>query len=444
MSKRKKLVLLLPVIALAGAAAAWLAVGRTPQAKAENPGQAAKAPLVEVEAARVGDMTQTLELTGEVVATNAVVIAATKEGPITYCPWREGDEVRAGEKLVEIDREVHRAEVEASRAALMLAEAKLADLKAGARPEEIEKAEANLAKWRATVEESRKSYQRQAELIKQEFTSQQSFDQARERMKVTEAELAAAEEALRMLRAGPTTTELAVQEAAVKEASAKLALADAHLAECVIAAPFDGRIAHVHVRPGDLAVPRSPLIEMYAPASLVVRFSVPEVYAAAVRTGLRLEATLDALPGRTFPAQVVRVYPQLDPVMRTRTAEAKFTPPVDLMPHQFARLTLELGLARQAVLIPTEAVIETAQGETIAFVVEAGKAVRRKVTLGIEGKRSVQVSQGIAPGEHVVVRGNEGLTDGAPVRIAGAGEGAEKPGRQGTAAARPMAAEDER
>ena len=441
MIKRKRILLILPAVLLAGAAAAWLAAGKTPEANAPKPGQGPKAPLVEVEPARIGEMARTLELTGEVVATNAVVIAATSEGPIVHSPWREGDEVRTGEKLIEIERQVYRAEVQAARAALAVAEARLADLKAGARPEEIEKAEANVARCLATCAEARKAYARQEQLIKQDFTSQQSVDQAREKVEVAEAELRAMQEALRMLKAGPTVTQIAVQEAAVKEALAKLALAEAHLAECVITAPFDGRITRVHVRSGDLAVPRSPLIEMYAPASLVVRFCVPEAYAAAVRPGLRLEAALDALPGRMLAGEVVRAYPQHDSTMRTRTVEAKLAQTADLMPHQFARVTVQLGSASDAVIIPAEAVTETPQGERIVFVVEAGKAARRKVALGIEGRQSVQVVQGITPGDQVVVRGNEGLKDGAPVRIAGAGEGPEKPGRRASAASRPMAAE---
>lgn len=444
MIKRKRILLILPAVLLAGAAAAWLAAGKTPEANAPKPGRGAKAPLVEVQPARVGDLARILELTGEVVATDAVVIAATSEGPIVHSPWREGDEVRTGEKLVEIEREVYRAEVQAAKAALAVAEAKLADLKAGARPEEIEKAEANVARCQATCAEARKAYARQEQLIKQDFTSQQSVDQAREKVDVAEAELRAMQEALRMLKAGPTATQIAVQEAAVKEASAKLALAEAHFAECMIAAPFDGRITRVHVRSGDLAVPRSPLIEMYAPASLVVRFCVPEAYAAAVRPGLRLEAALDALPGRTLAGEVVRAYPQLDPTMRTRTAEAKLAQTSDLMPNQFVRVTLQLGSADEAVIIPAEAVTETPQGEKIVFVVEAGKAARRKVALGVEAKQSVQVLRGIEPGEQVVVRKNEGLKDGVPVRIAGAGEGQKKPGRNGVAADRPMAAEAQR
>ncbi|MFO7957980.1 MAG: efflux RND transporter periplasmic adaptor subunit [Candidatus Brocadiia bacterium] len=428
-SKRTAMVAIV-VLALTAAAGLWFAAGGKPDATASSQqGRQKKAPLVEVAPVRNAPIARTLELTGEVVATDSVVIEATKEGPITYCPWREGDEVRAGEKLIEIDREVHRAEVQTARAALAVAESKLADLKAGARPEEVQKAEATVRKWQATLAEARKAHERQMDLITQDFTSQQSVDQAREKMEVAEAELAAAQETLRMLKAGPTTTEIAVQEAAVKEAAARLALAEAHLAECVIAAPFDGTITQVHVRPGDLAEPRSPLVEMYAPDSLVVRFSVPETYAASVRPGLRLSVRLDALPGRTLPAEVVRAYPQLDAVMRTRTVEASLEGDVEHMPHQFARLVLQLESVQDATVVPAEAVLETHDGGRVLFVVESGKAVRRKVKLGIEGERSAQVVSGVEAGEQVIVTGQEDLKDGTPVRVAGAGE--EQEGRGG-------------
>jgi len=438
-SKRKSILLILLVLGLAaGAGVIWYSLSR--DSAGSPPSSPAKQPkplLVEVKRVRRGEIAQVLELSGEIVATESVVIAATKEGPIKYCPWREGDSVRAGEKLVEIDRAVHRAEVQAAQAALAVARSKLADLKAGARPEEIDKAKANVKRWQATLEEARTSHKRQSQLIAQDFTSQQSVDQARERMEVAEAELAASRETLRMLKAGPTPTEIAVQSATVEEAVARLALAKAHLAECVVTAPFDGTITKVHVRAGDLASARAPLLEMFAPSSLVVRFAVPEAHAATVRRGLGLHVTLDAMPGQEFSAEVARVYPQLDEAMRTRTVEARLTDSAALAPNMFARLTLDLQKAENAILVPAEAVLTTPTGGRVAFVVDKGKAHRRDVELGIQGQQVVQIVGGVQAGERVVVAGHGSLRNGQAVRIAGqAGRGGGKPstGKQRPAA----------
>ncbi|MBN1511038.1 MAG: efflux RND transporter periplasmic adaptor subunit [Phycisphaerae bacterium] len=375
--------------------------------------------MVEVVEAETRDLTRDLRITGEVVATRSVVVAATKEGPVTYCPWREGDRVRTGEKLIEIERDVHQAEARAARAALAVARARLADLRAGARPEEIARAEAVVQKWQATLYEARQAHDRQTQLVEQEFTSRQSVDQASERVGVATAELAAAAQTLRLLKAGPTATEVAVPEAVVEEAAARVALAEAHLAECVIAAPFDAVVTAVHVRAGDLAVPRTPLVEMVAPDSLVVRFSVPERFSAGLRQGMKLEAVLDAFPGQTVTGTIVRVYPLLHAEMRTRTAEATLNTENPLMPYQFARLTLHLDTVRDAVTVPADAILETPEGGRILFVVVEDKAIRRKVETGIEQDRVVQVTRGLSPGENVVVTGNEMLKNGVPVRIGG-------------------------
>ncbi len=373
--------------------------------------------LVEVETAARGSIAHSVDLTGEVVATDSVVIRATKEGPIVFCPWREGDEVNSREKLIEIDREVHRAEVSTSQAALEVAQAKLTDLKAGTRPEEIDQAKANVHRWQATLEEARASYERYVNLRAKQFSSQQELDQARERMNVAKAELANAREKLRMLQAGPTRTDIAVQEADVKEAAAKLGLAKAHLAECTMTAPFKAKITRVHVRPGDLATPGNPLLELFDPDSLVIRFSVPEYYAAKVKPDLPLQAKLDALPGQTFGGRVERVYPYLDPEMRTRTVEAKLERTQDLMPNQFARLSLELGAVSDAVIISAKAVLETAQGGKVAYVVQEGTAARRSLRTGIEHEGRIQVVEGIQPGDKVIIKGQQGLKPGTNVRI---------------------------
>jgi len=422
MTKNRKRILIIALAVLVAAVGGAIWRSRSGQSEQPSPQNSAKQPkplLVEVATVERGDIVQRLELSGEVVAGDSVVIAATKEGPIAYCPWREGDTVAAGDKLVEIHREVHRAEVQAAEAALAVARAKLADLKAGTRPEAIDRAEANVRRWEATLTEARRSYERQKQLIADDFTSQQSVDQARERMDVAEAELAAAREALGMLKAGPTQTEIAVQESVEEEAAARLALAKAHLSENVITAPFDGVISAVHVRPGDLATPRSPLLEMYAPDSLVIRFSVPEAHSAAMRAGRRLRVTLDALVGKTFSAEVVRVYPQLDESMRTRTVEAKLTEAAEMVPYMFARLSLELKRADVAVLAPAEAVLTAPDGERYVFAVDQGKARRHVLEIGIEQDQTVQVLSGLEPGQRIVVAGQAALRDGQAVRLPG-------------------------
>ena len=372
-------------------------------------------PAVETAAVFRGDIARTISLTGEIIPQESVKIAAVKEGLINYFPRREGDEVEAGEKLVEIDRQIYRAELKKAEARLNSAQAKLAHLKSGSRPEELDQQRSEVRKWRASLEQARADYERQKELRLREFTSKQAIDQARERMEVTEAELKRAEEKLRMMEAGPAETEIAVQEAAVQEASSDLVLAEAHLDECVINAPFGGIISQAHVRRGDLAVPRSSLIEMYDPDSLAVQFAVPESQSAAVAEGAQVSIVLDAFPGKQLRGKVKRVYPELDRKLRTRIAEAEIIEDIKTSPGMFARVKLDIEKAEEAVLVPENAVIEKNGVESV-FVFEDGRVHTREVSVGITDGRTAQILKGLEEGEKVVTTPPRNLSNGVEVR----------------------------
>lgn len=377
-----------------------------------------KKPAVRVIYATQAKIAALLELTGEVVATNAVTIRATVEGPIGYCPWREGDRIeKPGQKIIEIDRPLYYEEVKAARAALEVAKKKLADLKAGPRPEEIARARQTVKKLEEERAFAKTDLKRIESLVNNGAVPAEMAEKARVTYTKCVTDLAAAREQLKMLEAGPTRTQVAVQEALVKEAAQKVALAQAKLDECTIRAPFAGIITRVYVRAGDLAAVKAPLVDMMDPSSLVVRLGMPEAQASGVHPGTEVRVSLDAQPGRSYTGKVVRVYPELERKARTRTVEAKLSAAVDLAPGMFARVSVVLRSVENALVIPDAAILTRPDGTKEAFVVRDGKALMRKVTTGIEQGQRVQVLSGIQPGEAVVVAGNESLKDGMPVRL---------------------------
>jgi multidrug efflux pump subunit AcrA (membrane-fusion protein) len=379
-------------------------------------------PTVAVEAVRTEPISRVLDLTGETVAVESVVISATVDGPISYCPWREGDRVAVAAdkptRLIEINRELYRAEVTAADAALEVARAKLADLKAGTRPEEIAKAKEAVRQLEESATFAKNDLDRITKLVESGSLSGESLEKARVEHVAELAKLSSAKRHLEMLEAGYTRTAIAVQEAGVKEAQAKLDLAKARLSECVIFAPFSGTITRVHVRAGDMAAVKAPLLEMADLSSLVIRVAVPEAHASVVREGTVSRVTLDSLPGRGFAAKVVRVYPELDRRMRTRTVELALADATGLAPGMFARVSLVLETADNAVTVARHAVATTPAGGQVAYVVVEGRAALRKVKTGTEQAGRVQVLAGLEPGEKVVVAGNERLKDGVEVRVA--------------------------
>ena len=103
--------------------------------------------------------------------------------------------------------------------------------------------------------------------------------------------------------------------------------------------------------------------------------------------------------------------------MRTRTVEAEITHPPGLLPGMFARVTLALETANDASVVPGEAVVVAPNGQRLVFVAENGRAVQRRVVVGIEADGLVQLLEGVKVGEKVIVVGNENLKDGAAVGL---------------------------
>jgi multidrug efflux pump subunit AcrA (membrane-fusion protein) len=320
---------------------------------------------------------------------------------------------------------MYRAEVKAAEAALAVAQAKLTDLKVGTRPEEIEKARQSVLEAEQSAAYEKADFDRIAQLVETGALPGEDLEKARVKRTAAEAKWNAARQQLEMLETGFTRTAIAVQQAAVKEAGAKLELAKARLDEGVITAPFAGTITKVFVRQGDMAAMKAPLLEIADLESLVVRCAVPEAQAGTVRHGMKAEVRLDALPGATLTAEVVRVYPELDPRMRTRTIELVVKDKDALAPGMFGRVRLILESVDDAVTIPVPAVLVTPSGARVAFVAADGKAVQRQVETGIEESGRVQILSGLKPGEKVIVAGRRNSRMGrkfaCPARQGGTG-----------------------
>lgn len=211
-------------------------------------------------------------------------------------------------------------------------------------------------------------------------------------------------------------SQLDTAKAKYEGARALLAKARELSGDYSVIAPWDGIVSKVLVKDGDFVAPRTPLVEMYDPRSLVIRLAVPEAQVTEVGQGTPATVHLDAYPGKTFAGKVSLVYPELDTKTRTRTAEVKLHTPVTLIPGMFARLKLNLQSVGEAVIIPGEAVLVQPNGDKVAYIFKEGKVSRRVVKTGLETAGQVQILSGIQTGDMVVTAGNEKLKDGMEVK----------------------------
>jgi multidrug efflux pump subunit AcrA (membrane-fusion protein) len=377
-----------------------------------------KAVHVRAMAAKRSTLVEKLNTTGDVIAVNTVTLKSTVEGQIVCCSWREGDRVdKRGQKLVEIDRPMYRQMVLSEEASALVAKARLADLLAGARPEQIAQSREAVTQLEDCTEFAKADLARIGALVHDGSLSAESVEKARVSYTKCQTQLRSANEELAMLIAGPTKTEIAVQQAAVEEAVAKKAVAQSKLDECILRAPFPGVITKVFARSGDLSTPRAPLLELMDPTSIVFRFAIPETKAAELNEESEATIRLDAFPGKEVKAVITRIYAELERTSRTRLAEAKVVEPVDLIPGMFGRISVTVKKIENAITVPGSAIMTTPRGDKIVFVVKDGKAVMTKVTLGLEQANIVQITEGIDGDALVVYEGNLNLKNGTAVEV---------------------------
>jgi HlyD family secretion protein len=248
-----------------------------------------------------------------------VDLAPKTAGRVVDVRVREGDRVKAGDLLVRLDLGETALAVDRDSRGLQSAEAHLNDMKVGSRAAEIGQAESDLADKKAAVELARRELERQETLLSKKVGTQSDTDTARTTMERAVANEKMAGDRLRLTREGFRQWQTEQARADVGRAQSVLKQAEIVAREAEIRAPADGVILHRMAEPGLLLGPGQPAVTMAFASRLYVRTFIPETDLGRVKPGSPAEVTVDAYPGKVFPARVTEVSP-----------DAEFTPkPVD-------------------------------------------------------------------------------------------------------------------
>ncbi|MDR0634196.1 MAG: efflux RND transporter periplasmic adaptor subunit [Azoarcus sp.] len=223
------------------------------------------------------------------------------------------------------------------------------------------------------------------------------------------------------LFAGKFVSSSTREEAAsrLEVARASVALAQARLERTRIRAPFDGIVGIRKVNIGDYVRDGDALVNIEDIATLKLDFRLPELYLGRIGPGQALEVSSDVVPGVTFPATVDAIDPLVDAegravLLRARLANDKGR----LRPGVFARVKVLVDRRDDVLLVPETALIPAPGQTQFVYRVEDGHARRVEVSTGARRAGEVEVVQGLAPGDRIVIAGQLKLRDGAPVTVA--------------------------
>jgi RND family efflux transporter MFP subunit len=223
-------------------------------------------------------------------------------------------------------------------------------------------------------------------------------------------------EDLRQKRAA-AEDEVAQARTALAVAEADERLLETRLAFTRVKAPFAGVITERLVEPGDFVTKNTHLLSLADPDSLVAEVYASELILPHLRVGDRASLRIDALGAAIFEARVLRIHPRLEESSRQGIVELTLDPiPADARAGQFVRATLETA-AVERTLVPFRALQRDRDGEFLWVVSDHGTAERRNVRGGMRIADSIEILDGLAPGERVITRGFLGLTAGKPVKV---------------------------
>ena len=330
---------------------------------------------------------------GTVHARTASTLSAKLMGTVRAVHVKEGDVIKKGDVLVEIDARQVSAQLRKAQAAL--AEARQAEASARSARDAA----------RAGEQLARATYQRYLELMKQDSASQQEFDEIEARYRRARSALA------------QTTAMLAAAGSRVQQAEAAVAAARVSKKDVVITAPYDGKVTAKMVSVGDLASPGTPLLTLEKTGLYCVDLVLPERHIQSVHLDQTVRVTIPALAGLELSGRVGRIVPAADQKTRSFLVKVALPEQPSVRSGMFARVAIPIGDAGM-LLIPASAIVRRGQLTGIFMVDDNQTARFRLIRTGRTFGDTVEVISGLKAGQRYVVSPPPKLVDGVRVEVA--------------------------
>ena len=420
-----------------------LAIGRVfaPQTATNNSDgsalveeSAAPARAVTIAEVTTTNIDSTLNVSGTVRAFELTPVMSQAAGlQITEVLVERGDYVEQGQVLARLNNKVLTAEKIQAEGAVNQAQARLAELRAGSRREEIAQAESRVANAQSAVVQAesdlelvQKRVERNTSLQAEGAISRDRLDEILNQERVAESALAGAKadleeekQALAQARAGSRPETIAQAQAELAQAQGRLEAVTAQLADTTITAPTAGLIASREARVGQITSTSEMLFSIIQDDRLELQLQVPETLIGKVQPGQRVRITSNNDRGLELTGEVRKIDPVIDNDSRQAIVYVDLPGGTNLKPGMFLQAAINTE-TNQGQAVPIEALLPQTGNQAIAFVVQPDNTVKaQNVTMGeILPEQKVEIIEGLVPGDRIVLKGAAYLKDGDEIAIA--------------------------
>lgn len=372
----------------------------------------ARGPVVATTVASRTDLEQHLIASGRVRVVTRIQLSAQISGRAVAVRVVEGQRVRAGDLLVQLDDAEARAAVSQAKAAVSQASGRVEQLRrvgAIVTTEASRQTATNLARAEADLA-------RVATLAAAGVVARVELDEARRSVEIAKAQKNAAE--AQQTATAPRGVDSSIALSALAESQAALAGAVARLEQARLVAPADGTILLRTVEPGYMVQPGSTLLEMAADGETQLAIEPDERNVAWIHLGQKARASADAYPQEIFDAEVSYIAPAIDPQRGSIEVRVRVpAPPGFLKPDMTVSVDLTVASKTRVLTVVSDAIRGAATPAPWVLAVAGGRIARRNVTLGIRGEGHTEIISGLDEGAEVVLAPDGTLVDGQRVRV---------------------------
>lgn len=368
-----------------------------------------------------------LQAAGYVVPHYRIEVASKVVGRVKWMGVEKGDFVQGGQPIVRLEDDEYQAKLVESTGALESWKARLAELEAGSRPEEIARASANLDEAKAQLQHAQIDYSRARELRDSGLIAELEYDQARFSLEALANRVSSLGKSLDLLRIGPRQEDIDSARAEVKRAQGSVTYNRTIVDATIIRSPVTGTVLERNVEVGELVTTgfvgergaKGYVIAMADLNDMQVELDISQNDFARIFMNQRAIVATDAYRDREYAGQVVEVSPEADRQKATVQVKVQILEPDELIrPEMNASVSFLAASENQRgsvtsdstprVRIPASAVVD---GNGVFLVVQ-NRAVLRPVRVVRTTSDGVEIEQGLSGGEDIILSPPEDLEEG--------------------------------
>lgn len=365
-------------------------------------------------------LVETVLASGKVSAPDKEVIYSEVSASVKKIHVKLGQEVKAGQVLMELDIPDADTKVMQAQSALDDAEARLIKAQAGGKSMELIEAEASFARAKSNYQQAQEKVRRNESLFVQGAISKEQLESFQTELTNSESEYRRAEAVLKSNQTGSGSSVKAL-ESAVAAARSSLDLARRQADQSKLAATMDGRVLSIDVQNGDMVIPNNTLITIGNLNSLQATADITEADASKIKLGQKVTISSGALSDVNYSGKVQEI--GLEARTKTKNQGETTAVPViisiqknsQLRPGYNVDLKITTAIIEKAVVVPFDAIIEKG-GHSCVYLIRDDKAKLQRIQTGISDNSSIQVKTGVKKGDKVIVNPPQELKDGSEVR----------------------------